>query len=237
MSADRPPRLRLALTTRAGLSGPPLSAADLRPGELARLASYRTNEARERFLAGRQLLRQLVPDFPDIDPDGRTVRTSGHANLSHSGGWLLAAAADEPIGVDLEVIRPRRGDLLALARHVHGDAQCAEIAALLAARRHGEALCAFYRWWTLKEAWLKCRGRGLDWGAMRQLDFHLVSAPMDDVARFADCACARLDRAGVMVSVVVDPSRRGAGITPQDLPAEMAGEPARWQLLESRPSD
>ncbi|WP_067279145.1 4'-phosphopantetheinyl transferase superfamily protein [Mitsuaria sp. 7] len=237
-----PPVLRLALTTRAGLSGPALSVEDLLPGERARLAARRHDDARERFVDGRRLLRQLASVPPDIDAHGRSTLPSGHINLSHSGDWLFAGASARPIGVDLEVLRPRRGDLIALSRQVHGDAQCAEIGRLLAAGHDSDALAVFYGWWTLKEAWLKCRGRGLDFALMRSLEFHpqddttasamsATSATSDD--RPADCACARVDGLGLMLAVVVDPGVIGRGLRCVDLPAALAGEPLRWRLLES----
>lgn len=233
MSAALPPFLRLALTTRAGLSGPPLAAEDLLPGERIRLAGLRHDDASERFVQGRRLLRQLTAVPPDIDAHGRSTLPSGHVNLSHSGDWLFGGACALPVGVDLEVLRPRRGDLLALARQVHGDAQCAEIDRLRVLGRDADALAVFYGWWTLKEAWLKCRGRGLDFAQMRGLEFQ----PADDAdASRADCACARVQGLGLMLAVVVDPGLTGRGLRPHDLPAEMAGEHMRWQLLESRPS-
>jgi phosphopantetheinyl transferase len=253
MSAALPPLLRLALTTRTGLSGPPLSPEDLLPGERARLAGRRNDEARERFVEGRRLLRQLTAVPPDIDADGRSTLPSGHINLSHSGDWLFAGACALPIGVDIEVLRPRRGDLLALSRQVHGEAQCAEIERLRTQGRDADALAVFYGWWTLKEAWLKCRGRGLDFAQMRALDF----LPLDDLGASADaepnadadadtdtdtdgpradCACARAEGLGLMLAVVVEGDPAGRGLRPHDLPAEMAGEHVRWQLLESRPS-
>lgn len=238
-----PPFLRLALTTRTGLAGPPLSPEDLLPGERARLAGRRNDDARERFVEGRRLLRQLTTVPPDIDADGRSTLPSGHINLSHSGDWLFAGACALPIGVDIEVLRPRRGDLLALSRQVHGEAQCAEIDRLRTVGRDADALAVFYGWWTLKEAWLKCRGRGLDFAQMRALDF----LPLDDVGVSAnadadtdgpraDCACARAEGLGLMLAVVAEGALPGRGLRPHDLPEEMAGEPLRWQLLESRPS-
>ncbi|WP_377158297.1 4'-phosphopantetheinyl transferase family protein [Roseateles sp. UC29_93] len=248
-----PPFLRLALTTRTGLSGPPLSPEDLLPGERARLAGRRNDDARERFVEGRRLLRQLTTVPPDIDADGRSTLPSGHINLSHSGDWLFAGACALPIGVDIEVLRPRRGDLLALSRQVHGEAQCAEIERLRTLGRDGDALAVFYGWWTLKEAWLKCRGRGLDFAQMRALEFQPIDdtgvsadadptvdpnadAHVDVDARRADCACARMEGLGLMLAVVVEGALPGRGLRPHDLPEEMAGEPLRWQLLESRPS-
>lgn len=72
-------------------------------------------------------------------------------SLSHSGGHaaLLIASSKQPIGVDLEVIRPR--DVLRIARFSFSQA---EVAALEAspARLRDEL---FYTLWTMKEALAK----------------------------------------------------------------------------------
>ncbi len=249
-----PPFLRLALTTRTGLAGPPRC----RPKTCCRASAPGSRNAATTTRGSASskdvgLLRQLTAVPPDIDADGRSTLPSGHVNLSHSGDWLFAGACALPIGVDLEVLRPRRGDLLALSRQVHGEAQCAEIDRLRTMGRDVDALAVFYGWWTLKEAWLKCRGRGLDFAQMRALEFQPIDdtgvsadadatvdpnadAHVDVDARRADCACARMEGLGLMLAVVVEGALPGRGLRPHDLPEEMAGEPLRWQLLESRPS-
>ncbi|HWU00669.1 MAG TPA: 4'-phosphopantetheinyl transferase superfamily protein [Terriglobales bacterium] len=77
-------------------------------------------------------------------------------SLSHSGGWITCAAqaestADRGIGLDLERAKTGR-DHLALAEAAFGPT---EIAAVQAG---GSG--AFYRIWTLREAWSKATGAG-----------------------------------------------------------------------------
>jgi phosphopantetheinyl transferase len=77
-------------------------------------------------------------------------------SLSHSGGWIACAVQAEStagrgIGLDLEQAKTGR-DHLALAEAAFGPT---EIAAVLAG---GSA--AFYRIWTLREAWSKATGVG-----------------------------------------------------------------------------
>lgn len=73
-------------------------------------------------------------------------------NLSHTAGWSLCALSDAPVGVDIEVPRPRREGLW---RFCLTDG---EYAAFLAS---GGGWEEFYRLWTLKEAWCKYTGQGL----------------------------------------------------------------------------
>ena len=64
-------------------------------------------------------------------------------SLSHSGGIALCALSSAPVGVDVELVRPRRAGLPAYA--------------LSEAQRAGfdGTWEDFYRLWTLKESWCK----------------------------------------------------------------------------------
>ena len=64
-------------------------------------------------------------------------------SLSHSGGIALCALSDAPVGVDVELVRPRRANLPAYA--------------LSPAEQAGfdGSWEEFYRLWTLKESWCK----------------------------------------------------------------------------------
>ena len=75
-----------------------------------------------------------------------------HFNLSHSGGLALCGTGDAPLGVDVEELRPRRPGL---ARHVLSGREYAWF------QQQGGDWGAFYTLWTLKEARVKCTGRGL----------------------------------------------------------------------------
>ena len=75
-----------------------------------------------------------------------------HFNVSHSGGLALCGAGEAPLGVDVEVLRPRRPGL---ARYGCSEAESAWL------ERQGGDWGAFYTLWTLKEARVKCTGEGL----------------------------------------------------------------------------
>ncbi len=64
-------------------------------------------------------------------------------SLSHSGGMALCALSPRPVGVDVELVRPRRSRLP--ARALSGEEQA----------RFDGSWEEFYRLWTLKESWCK----------------------------------------------------------------------------------
>lgn len=70
-------------------------------------------------------------------------------NLSHTKGWVLCALSDRPVGVDIEVIRPRREGLFRFCLTAEEYA------------RFGGGWTEFYRLWTLKEALCKYHGQAL----------------------------------------------------------------------------
>lgn len=116
--------------------------------EVARSQVFLRPERQQRFWAGRWLLRQLLQHARGgqtsltVDEIGRAHDPQEwHLSLSHSGDWIAAAAcATQPIGVDVEVPKPRR-DWQALALHCDFE-PCA-------------TATDFYRQWTLVEAWFK----------------------------------------------------------------------------------
>ena len=74
-------------------------------------------------------------------------------NLSHCAGLAVCGVAGEPLGVDAEQIRPLRERVL---RRVFAPEEVAAV---------GESASPdemFFRFWTLKESFVKATGRGLD---------------------------------------------------------------------------
>lgn len=82
----------------------------------------------------------------ECSPRGKPLfagRTDRWLSLSHSGGIALCALSDHPVGVDVEVVRPRR---MGLPGYVLSPE---ELAAFDGSWED------FYRLWTLKESWCK----------------------------------------------------------------------------------
>lgn len=162
---------------RFGLSEPglPRSAdllASLSPDEQRRADSFRRGRDRDRFLAGRGLLRVLLGGYlgtsparlrfsygvhgkPELVP--RHSAADLHFNLSHSDDLvLIALARGLQVGVDVEWVRPGFPIEELASRFLTPDeAERLGTISGLARKR------ALYLRWTCKEAVLKARGEGL----------------------------------------------------------------------------
>lgn len=160
-----------------------LTSLALPPCEQARLQSLLTAEEmrrgyrlidkqrRDRFLAGRGILREMLAGYLGEEPgsirlsEGEfgKLHLSDHLdgdsisfNVSHAGTYLLIAlTAGREIGVDLEQVshdlsfRP-------MAKRYFSAREQEDLFSL----PPGEQIAAFYRCWTRKEAYLKGTGAG-----------------------------------------------------------------------------
>ena len=159
---------------RAALDVEPAVLAQLRaslaPDERARAGRFHFAHDRDRYEAGRGILRDVLGRYLDVPPaalafnygpqgkpDLESPSGTGFTfNVSHAGGVLLVAIGrDRPLGVDVE--RDRERVSLDLAARFFSPA---EVAALLRLPEH-ERRQAFLACWTRKEAYIKARGEGL----------------------------------------------------------------------------
>ena len=90
--------------------------------------------------------KPFLKDRPDI-----------HFNISHCSGLVVCAFCEHPVGIDVEQVKPVRESLV--KRVLHKDEQ-------QVLRQYGEISDAhvqrlFFRYWTLKESYLKQDGTGL----------------------------------------------------------------------------
>lgn len=81
-------------------------------------------------------------------------QTHRHFNISHSGQWVVVALDNGPIGVDIEKIQPM--DLSICERFF----SCAETDQILS-QPQSMRMGYFYKFWTLKESYIKATGKGL----------------------------------------------------------------------------
>jgi len=137
--------------------------------EHRRATSFRTSYHKGRFIAARGTLRRILSLYLCIQPERLLFTYGNHGkpklateinkdwlqfNLSHSGDYALyAVTADRRIGVDIEVVSPKRRHNRIPERFFHPQ----EIRALRALPK-SQQLDAFYTCWTRKEAYIKSRG-------------------------------------------------------------------------------
>jgi 4'-phosphopantetheinyl transferase len=75
-------------------------------------------------------------------------------NISHSGEWVVCAASDTPVGIDVERIKPID---ISIAERFFAPEEYDELMKLSGSRQ----LSRFYRLWTLKESYIKAVGKGM----------------------------------------------------------------------------
>jgi 4'-phosphopantetheinyl transferase len=139
----------------------------LTPADRQRAARYRFERDRRRFMTARAGLRSILARYTNRAPQELVFVTSAYGkprlfgtqlefNLSHSQNVALCAVARNPVGIDIEYVRPVN-DLLQIVGACFSDEEAAVIRQL----PEPEQLAAFYRCWTRKEAYLKALGHGL----------------------------------------------------------------------------
>ena len=159
---------------------PPARLAWLSADEKDRAARFYFEPDRNRFVAARALLRDLLGRYLGLDPAalvfgygprGKPSLAGGlRFNVSHSGGLaLLAFSEDRELGVDVEQERPVP-EAESIAERYFSPGEGRELGRQPAAERPQ----AFFRCWTRKEAFIKATGDGLS----RPLgDFEVTLAP------------------------------------------------------------
>jgi 4'-phosphopantetheinyl transferase len=140
--------------------------------EINRANRFHFQRDRERFVAGRGLLRVILSSYVGVPPDeiiftygsqGKPElrRQVGHAvirfNLAHSDGTAIyAITQDRPVGVDIEWVTDNF-PVESVAEHFFSTI---EVAALRSLPPHMQRV-AFFKCWTRKEAFIKALGDGL----------------------------------------------------------------------------
>ncbi|WP_434627341.1 4'-phosphopantetheinyl transferase family protein [Chromobacterium sp. CV08] len=192
--------------------------------ERLRLSTMGRPSRRLQFLASRWLLRKLAGDQLGTAPERLALGATeagapcfpDHPDwfpaISHSGENVACALARRPVGLDLETPSPRRS-IEQIADWLFSPDE--RRALRLDAAKAPEL---FLQMWTLREAWLKQRGLGLDGDAMRALRW--LRAPPGD----ADALTVALSD-GAMLAL----SGASGQFACPALPADTVGEPLHWR--------
>lgn len=152
---------------RRRLTGP-ADGSNLSADEHERAARLRFADARQRFVAARAALRDVLGRHIGIAPDKLVFATGAfgkpvlaglahppHFNLSHSADLLMIAIASRPVGIDIEVRRPL-GSMAQMIDLAFSNTERAALASLYGS----DHSAAFFDLWTRKEAVTKAHGDG-----------------------------------------------------------------------------
>ena len=139
--------------------------------EQARADRFRFARDRDVFIAAHALLRSMLSEATGVSPDtwrfsigryGKPAVADDSAagglrfNLTHTAGLAACAIARDDIGVDVEAAE-RRVDL-DLAERFFAPSEVLAVRSAAPERRTE----LFFRFWTLKEAFIKATGEGLN---------------------------------------------------------------------------
>jgi len=132
--------------------------------ERKRAESMSSTAARQAFLAGRRLVRNVLSRWLCVDPLKLPIHLSSEGrpslfgdsppffSITHSGDLVMVAFSGEEIGADLEI--ERQLDSVALANRFFSEQE----ALLVSSEKNEET---FFRLWTCREAAIKADGRGI----------------------------------------------------------------------------
>ncbi len=147
-------------------------ASLLSEDERGRAQRFRTGPLRNRYIAGRGMLRMLLGRYLRTDPASFSLSYQAHGKPELSSPWksqgvefnvshshelgVFAFSRGNEIGVDVECIRPMPNAAELLERFFSPEEvqQWQQMPAQ-------QQLRAFFQGWTRKEAWLKAVGSGL----------------------------------------------------------------------------
>ncbi|WP_051271243.1 4'-phosphopantetheinyl transferase family protein [Shimazuella kribbensis] len=139
--------------------------------EQEKAAKFHFSSDREKFVISHGIMRQLLSSYLACDPQeiqyeknayGKPSLSSPssyvHFNLSHSSQLGALAVSSHPIGVDIEYIHVL-DDYVSLTKHFLSEKESKYFRDL----ESRDQKTAFYRAWTIKEAYIKAIGMGLSY--------------------------------------------------------------------------
>lgn len=174
---------------------------------------FRFAKDRDRYIVARSSLRQILGDYLDLEPDvitfsyneyGKPFLENGNPkfNLSHSEDMaLIAITSSRDVGIDIEFI-DNKLDIVTTAKGIFSQSDFRMLEKLPPSQRTR----AFFRAWTLKEAWLKGLGKGFS-----EYSHHLPnSALMEDAEMLITLNDGGSDRVWSLSSLSIHPDYSAA---------------------------
>lgn len=134
---------------------------------LSKIEGFRFAADKQRSLMGDLIVRQFYAkalklnpmkiefDYNEHDKPSLKNHPKAHFNISHSGGYVVVAFSDCPVGIDIE---KNKGNRLAVAKRFFTREELDDLFALAEGK---EQIEYFYQLWTLKESYMKTIGKGI----------------------------------------------------------------------------
>ncbi len=110
-------------------------------------------ESRKLSLGAGLLIQEFVGKVDSYSSHGKPLSNNLEFNVSHSGKYVVLSVGTEPVGVDIEIMQRGRKRI---ASRFFSLEECIQI------DQSYDCDKTFTRLWTLKEAFLKCIGTGID---------------------------------------------------------------------------
>ena len=160
----------------------------LTPEESVRHDRFRFEKGRRQYLLTRALVRTVLSRYVDVDPAAwrfaagewgkpDVCAPDGHSwlrfNLPNTDALIACAVARScEVGVDVENLG-RRGESVTIADRYFSESEAKALRALPEAEQRER----FFRYWTLKESYIKARGMGLQI-PLAQFSFRVADGPI-----------------------------------------------------------
>lgn len=130
---------------------------------------------KKRTVAGEMLARKSIAEWCEVTPESIRFSIGEHGkpyvedldvefNISHSGDMVVCAVDDNPVGIDIEQIRPID---LSISKRICTDKELLYLFGHAPAEHdfkytnNAETLSRFFELWTYKEAYGKFIGNGI----------------------------------------------------------------------------
>lgn len=240
MEETRPISSGVVAVWNLWIGGPPddrRARSVLSSDELARASRFVFDVDRNRYLAGRLALRELLGRYLDRAPAEVRLGYTAHGkpevpgetlrfNVAHSGELAVIALTEhDRLGVDVERIRPL-GELDAVARTVFSAHELEVFHSLPDAGK----VQGFFDGWTRKEAFVKAVGEGLSY----RLDAFAVTLRPGAEARLLEVE-GSIARAAAWSLIDLNPVEGWVGaVAVENAAAEV--HHAGWFPTRTRPS-
>lgn len=162
----------------------------LSPDEINRLNRFKFQKDKASYILGRGGIRHILSRYLHVKPHAlafdygefgkpylKNKDFSLQFNISHSGSHIVYAIANNnDVGVDIECCRADL-DFLSVAREFCSSQELSKLSQL----RSRELISAFYRCWTLKEAFVKAIGLGLHF-PIKEIEMDFLSNTKNFIA-------------------------------------------------------